>query len=160
MKTAVMKRISALKSTCTNSSWSNRLAATTVELAIVLPLFMSVTLGIVEFGRAMMVTQIISSAAREGCRIGVIDGTTNEQVATVVKNYMQAAAKVNGSDVNVTITVTPDIANKDPGNQLALSNGGDLVTITVSVPMSKVQYITGKFLGDTNLMGISTMRHE
>lgn len=63
-----------------------------VEMALVLPIFIAVTLGIVEFGRAMMVGQLITNAAREGARLGIIDGSTNAEVVTSVQQFLQQAA--------------------------------------------------------------------
>jgi Flp pilus assembly protein TadG len=36
-----------------------------VEMALVLPIFFTVLLGIVEFGRAMMIGQLITNSARD-----------------------------------------------------------------------------------------------
>jgi Flp pilus assembly protein TadG len=45
-----------------------------VEMALVLPVFMMVLLGIVEFGRAMMVSQLLANASREGARLAIVEG--------------------------------------------------------------------------------------
>jgi len=43
-----------------------RRGAAAVEMALVLPIFFTVVLGIIEFGRAMMVSQLMATSAREG----------------------------------------------------------------------------------------------
>ena len=48
-----------------------RRGAAMVEMAICFPVFMLILLGIVEFGRALMVSQMLTSSAREACRSGL-----------------------------------------------------------------------------------------
>ncbi len=72
-----------------------RRGAALVEMAFVLPVFMMVTLGIVEFGRAMMVGQLVTNAAREGARLGIIDGNTNNDVIATVQNLLQQTANIS-----------------------------------------------------------------
>lgn len=137
-----------------------RTGAALVEMALVLPIFILVTLGIVEFGRAMMVGQLVTNAAREGARFAVIDGSTNSTVTTQITNFMQQAVNVAPADVNVTITVAPAPGNPDPGNEVGNAEPRDLVTIRVEVPFDKVSFVKGKYLGGKTLVGQAAMRHE
>lgn len=131
-----------------------------VEMALVLPIFVAVTLGIVEFGRAMMVGQLVTNAAREGARLAIIDGSTNQNVIDYIKGFMTESAGVNPADLNIVITVTPATGNPNPNNNVALAMPRDLVTVFVSVPFNKVSYVTGNYLDGKNLSGRSAMRHE
>ncbi|MCA9071736.1 MAG: pilus assembly protein, partial [Planctomycetaceae bacterium] len=74
------------------SAQSSREGTALVEMALVLPIFVAVTLGIVEFGRAMMVGQLVTNAAREGARLGIIDGSTNAEVRTSIEQFLQQSA--------------------------------------------------------------------
>jgi Flp pilus assembly protein TadG len=130
-----------------------------VEMALVLPIFFTVVLGIVEFGRAMMVGQLITNAAREGARLAIVDGTTNSDVTTYVTDFMLESANVIASDVTVTIAITPATANPAVGDVSGASTR-DLVSVDVAVPFNKVSYITGNFLEGKTLSGQSAMRHE
>ena len=47
-----------------------------VELALVLPLFLTLLLGVLEFARLGMVMQVLTTAAREGCREAALPGFT------------------------------------------------------------------------------------
>jgi Flp pilus assembly protein TadG len=131
-----------------------------VELALVLPIFVAVTLGIVEFGRAMMVAQLVTNAAREGTRLGIIDGSTNAKVETDIKSFLNQAANISAADLTITITVTPATGNPNPGNQVANALPRDLVSVYVAVPFNKVSYVTGNYLSGKTLSGRSSMRHE
>jgi len=133
-----------------------RRGAALVEFAIVFPVFILVILGIIEFGRAFMIGQLVTNAAREGARQAVLDGSSNSAVSSTVTSFMQGAGNVSPSDVTVTIAVSTAAA----ANQLSAAKSGDLCTIRVSVPFSKVSYLTPSFLATTNLVGQSTMRHE
>ena len=56
----------------------NRRGATLVEFAVVAPVMLLLVLALFEFGRLMMVEQIITNAAREGARRGILEQTTAE----------------------------------------------------------------------------------
>jgi hypothetical protein len=57
--------------------------AAMVEMAIVLPILLLFVMGIVEFGRAWNIYQVITDAAREGARRAVVrDGDTAAKVGT------------------------------------------------------------------------------
>jgi Flp pilus assembly protein TadG len=128
-----------------------------VEMALVLSIFFTVVLGIVEFGRAMMVGQLITNAAREGARLAIVDGSTNSDVTTYVTDFMLESSNVIASDV--TIAITPATGNPAVGDVSGASTR-DLVSVDVAVPFNKVSYITGNFLEGKTLSGQSAMRHE
>ena len=48
----------------------NRLAAAAVEFAVVAPVFLLLVFGMIEYGRMVMVYQILTNASREGARVG------------------------------------------------------------------------------------------
>lgn len=137
-----------------------RRGAAIVEAALILPIFFMVVLGIVEFGRAFMITQMVQNCAREACRKAVTGSYTNTYIINDVKTDL-AAAGVSGTNVTVTITVT--VATGNPavsGNDVTAATTKDLVNVVVSVPFSKVALIPGKYLGAKTLVGRSAMRHE
>ena len=131
-----------------------------VEMALVLPVFVLIALGIIEFGRAMMVSQIVTNAAREGVRLAVVTGSTNSDVEQAVTEILQAALNINPADADVTITVTPAPGNPSPGNQVDSASPRDLVSVSVQVPFNKVNYITSNYLEGKMLKGFCAMRHE
>lgn len=138
----------------------DRRGAALVEMALVLPIFMAVVLGIVEFGRAMMVGQMVTNAAREATRLAIIDGSTNSAVETWVDDFLSDAVGVSAADVTTTITVVAAPGNDDPLNEVGNAQARDLVTVKVSVPFDKVSYVPGSYLNGKNLSAQSSMRHE
>lgn len=139
---------------------SNRRGAAVVEMAMVLPIFVMIVLGIVEFGRAMMVGQMVTNAAREATRLAIVDGSSNTSVTTWVTTFLNESLGVNTSDVTVAITVDPAPGNEDPLDKIEDAQTRDLVTIQVEVPFDKVSYIPGDYLSGKKLKGRSAMRHE
>lgn len=125
-----------------------RRGASAVEFAIVAPVFFLVVLGIVEFGRMVMVQQVITNAAREGARAAVLDSATTARVATRVNDYL-AAASLRGA----TVTVTPDPPTS--------AKFDEPVTVQVRVPMSAVSALSSPFMtSGMVLRAESIMRRE
>ncbi|NMC19699.1 MAG: pilus assembly protein [Thermogutta sp.] len=125
-----------------------RLGVAAVEFAVVAPLFFLLLLGMIEFGRMVMVQQVITNASREGARLGVLDGTTTTEITNAVEAYL-----ASGGVRNATVTVTPD-----PPSQAGYD---EPVTVTVRVPFSQVSWLpTPMFLGGTELSAVTVMRRE
>ncbi len=131
-----------------------------VEMALVLPLFFTIVLGIIEFGRALMVSQVVTNAAREATRRAVLNGATNQEIDQWVRNYVSTTLNIDPGLINVAISVTAAPGNPDPGNQLANAQTGDLCTVQVSVPFDAVSFLPGQFLLGDTLSAQSSMRHE
>ncbi len=125
-----------------------RRGASAVEFAIVAPIFFMVVLGIIEFGRMAMVQQMLTNAAREGCRIAVLDGATTASVRTKVNQYL-----TSGRITGATITVTPNPPSTATFNQS--------VTVAVSIPFNRVSWLRAPFfLGGRTLQAQAIMRRE
>lgn len=125
-----------------------RRGATVVEFAIVAPVFFLLVLGMLEFGRAVMVQQILTNASREGARRGILEHATVPEVEAQVADYLRDTS-VSGA----TVSVVP--------NTFAHVGFGDPVTVTVSVPYSQVSWVpVPRFLGEKTLTGESVMRAE
>ena len=119
-----------------------------VEFAVVAPLFFLLVFGMIEFGRMVMVQQVITNASREGARIAVLDGATTSDVTTAVDNYLTSAA-VRGA----TVSVTPSPPSS--------AGYGAPVTVTVSVSFNQVSWLPSPmFLGGQNLSAVTVMRRE
>ncbi|MCA9036447.1 MAG: pilus assembly protein [Planctomycetaceae bacterium] len=137
-----------------------RTGAALVEAAVVLPVFFLAIAGIVEFGRAMMVSQLVTNASREAARRGVLDGATNAEIEAYIQDKLSGALNADVSSISIAITITPDPANTTTGNNLADAQMYDLVTVDVSIPYNKVGFIAGRWLEGKQLSAQTTMRHE
>jgi Flp pilus assembly protein TadG len=128
---------------------NKRRGAAAVEFAIVAPVFFLLVFGMIEFGRMIMVQQIITNASREGARIAVLDGATTSGVTSQVSNYLDGAG-VSGA----TVSVDPDPPT-DAG-------WGEPVTVDVTIPFSSVSWLPAPmFVGsDMQLSASTSMRRE
>jgi Flp pilus assembly protein TadG len=129
-------------------------------MALITPVFLSLVFGIMEYGRAMMLSNVIANVAREAARSGVLDGSTNAAVTSTAQTSMKNTFGLAASDVGVTIQTTPGAGNPDPGNDLSKCQSGDLISINVQVTYDKVAIVTPKFLAGKAFIGKCTMRHE
>lgn len=137
-----------------------RSGAATVETALVLPIFFMVMLGIVEVGRAFMVSQMLTNAAREGARIATMVGSTNSEVISTVKDVAQRTIGVDPANLNVTITVQEYTGNPPTSNNVALAQRRDLCDVRVTVAYNNVNLLPAKYLSGAQLYGQAAMRHE
>ena len=80
----------------------NQKGATAVEFAIVLPLLLTLIFGMIEFSLFIFNRQVITNAAREGARSGIIARPvrlSNGAIKTVVLNYGAQHLITFGDDV-------------------------------------------------------------
>jgi len=135
----------------------DRRGAAAVEFAVIAPVFFLLIFGMIEFGRMVMVQQIITNASREGARIAVLDGTTLTQINTSVEGYL-TAARISGADIDVTAT------DDETGNEktYAQSDYGDAINVTVAIPFGQVSWLPSSFFGNgsTVLTATTVMRRE
>lgn len=125
----------------------NRKGAAAVEFALVAPVFVLLIFGIIEFGRAMMVQQILVNASREGARRAVLDGATADAVRQSVVDYLQkSSVKVPSENV---------LVSPDPGT----ARNNQEISVSVSVPFADVSLVP-PFIYDGDLRANTTMRSE
>ncbi len=85
--------------------WRCQQGVAAMEFALVLPLFLMLIFGVIDFGLAMYAKGLITTASQEGARFGAIyrlDSLTVGDIQTHVQGYLQAA----GFPAPVTVTVT------------------------------------------------------
>ena len=102
---------------------SRRSGLATVELAILLPVLLTLTFGMIEYGWLFLKAQEVTNAAREGARAAIIPSATNTTVQAAVGNLMTSAG-LGGSGYSVTLSPT-DVSSVQPGSQ---------VSVTIVVP--------------------------
>ncbi len=127
----------------------HRRGAATVEFAVVAPLLVLLLFGMIEFGRMIMVQQVLTNASREGARLAALDGSTTEGVKDTVVNYLENAALAVDRD-RIVIEPAPESAAK-----------GAPIRVTVSVPFDDVSWLShAMYLKSVDLQASATMRRE
>jgi Flp pilus assembly protein TadG len=114
--------------------------AAAVELALTLPLILSVLAGLWEVGRVIEVQLILANAAREAGRQAATGLYTNSQVQQTALNYL----KLGLNDTNGTMTANATVTVVDlnsPGIDVSNAVTLDPIQVTVTVPFSDVRWI-------------------
>lgn len=121
-------------------------AAAVVEFAVVLPLLLTILFGIIEYGWVFMVRQTLQMAAREGCRLAVLQ-TSVDPYANVIARVDQVMAPTGLGTYTITMTHA--------------SAANPVESVEISVPYDDVS-LMGGFFGTHayNLAGNCTMRKE
>ena len=124
-----------------------RWGASATEFAVVAPVFFLMIIGFIEFGRALMVQQVLVNASRVGAREAITAGGTTSSVTALVKSYAESI-----SVPNTNVAVSPE-----PTTTVA----GQLITVTVSIGYNDISWLPAPwFLGGKTLSASSTMRKE
>jgi Flp pilus assembly protein TadG len=79
----------------------NERGAAATEFALLLPVFLMILFGIIEFGMIMYGREVVTNAAREGARAGIVQGPpkrTAGQITTIANSYL-AGTGINQADV-------------------------------------------------------------
>jgi Flp pilus assembly protein TadG len=132
----------------------NKRGTSVVEMAIVLPLLLTLVFAIGEFGIMFTQYQTLINAAREGARTGVLfrgatcaAATVKSQIATTVNTYMAASGIQTG-----TLTTTSSGECSGSGTQL-------VVTSAVPYSFAALPGLAG-LQSSITLSARSTMRNE
>ncbi|MBS0205990.1 MAG: pilus assembly protein [Planctomycetes bacterium] len=134
---------------------AKRRGAATVEFALMMPLFVTLTMATIQTGIQITAAQTLTSALREGGRIASMDyksrlqsgQSINQKVINDIQNFL-TAEKIDGTKVTITITAADGASAgtafdiSDPANQLKMFK------IHAVVPYSAISSVT--FFPHTN----------
>lgn len=137
--------------TSPSGRFSGRKGASATEFAFVAIVFFIMVLGIVELGRALMVKHLLTNAARQACRVGVLSGKSSSQISTAAVNALTAQG-ISGESVMVQIN--------DAAADASTAQSGDEITVIVTVPAQSVSWVPVTKYVFNNLSGQYTLRRE
>lgn len=148
-----------MKQTDTERRKNDRGAAM-IEMALTLPLLLLLSVSVFEFGRAFQTWQVLTNATREGARIAVLPGTSDDAVSTRVQEYLAAGQLPSASFSSILIT--RDVVISIGGTDTSAS------TVTVNYPFEFMVLqpiaglvVPGTDVGEPITMSVSaTMRNE
>ena len=90
-----------------------------IEFALVLPILMMLTFGIIEFGRAWNASQVLTDAAREGTRTMVVFGASQTEAS--VKQTVKMALARGSLDTTSSTVITLTGLNSGTGTPASVA---------------------------------------
>ncbi|MFC4402431.1 TadE/TadG family type IV pilus assembly protein [Gracilibacillus xinjiangensis] len=114
-----------------------------VEFALVIPLFLMLVVGMIDFGGLLYTNLQMEMVTQEATRIAGLG-----QNDTMIRTY--AEGQFQGNSESLTITISPDEANR---------SSGEYVTVTLSYP-TEFLHLLGDFAIPVALESSSTIRVE
>jgi Flp pilus assembly protein TadG len=146
-----------------------RRAATAVEVAMVLPMFLLLLLGLFEFGHAYMTTELLKAAATAAARRGVADGRTTTDVLEKASEVLSAGFDASKATVFVkdaslfdspSVTLPSSWVDLDDAEVSEL-DPRSLFVVRIEVPYNDIALLpTGWLTSGITLSGQAVMRHE
>jgi Flp pilus assembly protein TadG len=127
-----------------------------VEFALVFPLLLLVSLGIIDFGLLFQRYEVLTNAAREGARVSVLPGYGSADVIARVNQYLQATS-LSAESVSTVVGATQTL---DLGASCVR-----VIPVTVSF-VHQYTFVGGiisyfnRSLGSKTLSATSSMRLE
>ena len=119
--------------------------ATLVEFAFILPIFVLLVFGVIDFGWAFAQNLDVKQGAREGGRIVAVNGGTG--TGTAQCQSLQSQIRSQTHELNPT-SLTVLLAFTD-SNGNGAKDIGDLAQVTVRYPLSSLSGLSTPFLSGT-----------
>jgi len=137
-----------------NRSVGGERGSSTVELLFVIPILFLMFAAIFECSRAWLTVSLVTSAAREGARVGVRTPTTGGTSNTF--NAAPALAQIDSilSGAGLSAGATRSVACPSP------CQPDSQVTATVTVPFTTIIPAIDAVLGTINVTETAVMRYE
>jgi len=153
-----------------------------VEFALVIPIFLLMVFGIIDFGRVVYMNSVLSQAAREGARVGSVEapwvGSTDASCGTVGGPVCPASEAALRADITAAAnrmttpfgTVKDLYYSCDPEGSAPASawtttacpssnrsHGASAVSVRVDMTFTAITPIVGQLVGPMTLSAASTM---
>ena len=126
-----------------------------IEFAIVLPILMLLVAGIVDFGMMFRTFEVVTNAAREGARVGVLPGYEQAiDVENRVNAYLAAAGLNNANQVTAPNVTVATSAGTFTARQVTVVYNYQFLVLGGITPLF------GGSIGSINLTARSVMRTE
>ena len=122
---------------------------TIVEFALILPIFILVLVGIVDFGRAVYASSTIQNAAREAVRVAIV----NQNITVIEAEAIAQAVALDIGAADVDVNFLDDDYTAGPCT--TTPNVGCIVEVEVRYAYTAATPILGNIVGTINISGSS-----
>jgi Flp pilus assembly protein TadG len=141
-----------------------------VETAVVLPVYILLLFGVIEFGHAHMVVNLLQNGCRNAARMGSTAGPTTAQVIARVRQTLGAG--VDDGQVSVWVQdasslddgaawpITDEQVAALPPIELSTADDRQLFVVRASVAYNDISLLPMPFLNGMRLRAQCFMRHE
>ena len=134
----------------------NERGAALIEAAVTIPLLLLISVAIFEFGRAYQTWQVLTNAAREGARVAVIAGTSDQVVTDAVRNYMNVGRLPLANSAPIVIDRGAALG-PNTGSQVTINYPFEFMVIGPIARMINPTSSTGSAL---TMSAVAIMRNE
>lgn len=137
-----------------NQNSKPRRGVAAVECAVVLPMFLILTLGTIEMGTALRASTIMQSATREAGRLvsmkwsNLTSGTDtpNAKIERDLRNFVTASG-LPGADLDINIIFADGDKKGQPFDISDEENDLELVKIQMTLPYSSISLFPTRYMG-------------
>lgn len=130
-----------------------RLGVALVEIALVLPVVLSVVGGLTALGRAASITQSLHDSVRVGARLAAAPGATNDSVRAAVCESLVDSTGLSADDTTLSIAIEPAPGNDNPAGEIGQAHPKDRIHLVVEVPCERVSWLAGLIFQHAPLRG-------
>lgn len=125
-----------------------RRGAAVVEFALIVPVMLTFTFGLIEMSRISMIKEAVVQASREGARVGIRPTASVSDIQTRINEEL-AIMEIT----NANVVITP--------SYLEEAQPGDDIKVRITIPISEVSLVPGFFsFGGLDIIAETVMRRE
>jgi Flp pilus assembly protein TadG len=127
-----------------------RSAVAAVEMAFIVPVLALFMIGMFELSRGIMVRQILTGAARKGCRTGIVQAFGNADIVNDATNVMQdngfTSAQFDPANGVGAINITVIDPNGNTLTDAMNAPSGSKISVQVVIPTTSLNLVSYYFL--------------
>lgn len=127
-----------------------RSAVAAVEMAFIVPVLALFMLGMFELSRGVMVRQILTGAARKGCRTGIVQAFGNSDIVNDATNVMRdngfSSTQFDPSNGIGAVNITVIDSSGNTWTDAMNAPSGSKVSVQIVIPASSVNWVSSYFL--------------
>jgi Flp pilus assembly protein TadG len=135
----------------------NQRGSALIETAITIPIVLLVSVAIFEFGRAYQTWQVLTNAAREGARVAVIQGSSDQRVQDTVRAYLTSGRITNPASANININRNVPINGADTASSITISYPFNFIVLN---PVARLVVRNATVGAPVTMQSVATMRNE